>query len=89
MTENHKINDEELKDVTGAMIMDTFGTPDYDPTKPRYAVINNNNGQIMDRFPEEWQACEYAKRFGKDDPYNTMRIGYETADRLRKNPNVF
>ena len=87
MEENNRVNDNELEGAAGGMIFNSVNSPIYDPVKP-WKVINNNNGEVLDSFPERWQAYEYAKRFGPDS-YNTMEVGWETVDRLRKNPNVF
>ena len=87
MTENNKINDEKVSEVSGGMIFYSEGSPDYDPYRP-WEVINNNNGQVLDKFPTRDAAVEYAKRFGPDS-YNTMDVGWGTVDRLRRNPNVF
>ena len=42
----------------------------------------------MAAFSTQGEACEYAKRFGKHDPYNTQQVDWGTVQRLRSNPNA-
>ncbi len=47
--EKNRLADDEMEKISGGMLMDAYGTPDYDPVF-RYEVINNNNGQILGKF---------------------------------------
>ena len=89
MADEKKLTDEELDGISGGMIFNATGRPEADPFNP-WEIINNNNGEILGRFPNRDAACEYAKRvYGKYDNYNTLEVPWETVDRLRKNPNTF
>ena len=80
------VSDDELDDVSGGMVFNSTGY-EGDPNLP-WEVVANHNCQVLARFATKDQACEYAKRFGKHDPYNTMEVDWLTVQRLRANPNT-
>ena len=87
MKNDHIISNEEMETVNGGMILDSKGTPDYDPLFP-YEVIENNTGKILGKFPTPQAADSFARSFGPES-YNAQIVDWATVDRLRKNPNVF
>ncbi|MCR5748461.1 MAG: hypothetical protein K6G03_12195 [Lachnospiraceae bacterium] len=86
MEENNKINAEDLENISGGMIFNAAGY-EGDPFRP-YEVVANHNCQVLAAFSTKAEACEYAKRFGKNDSYNTMEVDWLTVQRLRNNPNT-
>ncbi len=88
MEENKSIlNEEEINNASGGMIVDGRGRPGVNPAFP-WQAINNNNGQVLGTFPTRDAACQFAKSFGKD-PYNVTEVSWEQAEYLRQNPNTF
>jgi hypothetical protein len=83
-----KISDEALEQVAGGMIYynEDQTDPNRDPSRP-WEVINNNNGSVLARYSHQWEACEFAKKYGKD-PYNTMMISKEIKENLIANPHT-
>ncbi|MBO4903347.1 MAG: hypothetical protein J5518_11190 [Lachnospiraceae bacterium] len=88
MDENKKIPDEELEKVSGGMIFDATGRPEADPFNP-WEVLNNDNCEILARFPTRDAACEYAKRVYGPYSYNYQEVDWDTVQRLRANPNTY
>ncbi len=86
MADEKRLNDEELEGISGGMIFNATGRPEADPFRP-WEVINNDNGEILGRFSTQGEACEFAKRFGKN-PYNDMIVPWETVEELRKHPHT-
>ncbi len=87
-TNEKKINDDALEKVAGGMIYhnEDITDPKRDPYRT-WEVINNNNGQVMARYSTQGEACEFAKKYGKD-PYNDMVISKEIKDQLLQNPHT-
>ncbi len=88
MDENKKIPDQELEKVNGGMIFDATGRPEADPFNP-WEVLNNDNCEILARFPTRDAACEYAKRVYGSYSYNYQEVDWATVQRLRSNPNTY
>lgn len=86
MTENNKINEDSLDEVSGGMVFNAAGY-EGDPNLP-WEVVANNDCHVIRAFSTQAEACEYAKQFGKHDSYNTQLVDWSTVQRLRKNPNV-
>ncbi len=91
MTDDIRVNEDELNNVSGGMVFNALGYEGF-PDKP-WEVLANHNCAILGAFATKEQACEYAKRLGeRSDPnnsYNTMEVFRETVERLRANPNVY
>ena len=80
----NKINEEELKNVSGGMVVFAQGLPEYNPTCP-WEVVENNTGRLLGMFQTQDQACQYGKSFGPE-PYNAQLVDVPTVLRLRQNP---
>ena len=87
MKENEKINENELDNVTGGMVVLGEGLPEYDPTCP-WEVVENNTGKLLGKFPTQAEACQYGKSFGTDNSYNAELVDVPTVLRLRANPQA-
>jgi len=91
MTDDIRIKEDELNNVSGGMVFNALGY-EGSPDRP-WEVLANHNCEILGAFPTKEQACEYARSIGeKSDPknsYNTMEVYRETVERLRANPNVY
>lgn len=86
MAENIKINEDSLDEVSGGMIFNATGY-EGNPNLP-WEVVANNDCRVLGAFSTQAEACEYAKKFGKHDSYNTQIVDWATVQRLRNNPNV-
>ncbi len=84
MNTNNKLNDNELENVSGGMIVYAEGLPEFDPAFP-WEVVENNNCRCLGKFPDRDSACYYAKSFGPES-YNAQITDIETVQRLRANP---
>ncbi len=91
MADEKRINEDELKEVSGGMVFNALGY-EGSPDRP-WEVLANHNCEILGAFSTKQEACDYAKRLGeRSDPnnsYNTMEVSKETVERLRANPNVY
>ncbi len=82
----HLLSDEELEGISGGIIVNAMGHPEYDQSFP-WLVVANNSGQVLGQFRSMYDACAYAKSFGKD-PYNAQEIPWNAFCNLRANPNT-
>lgn len=87
MSDIEKINENELDEVSGGMIFYAAGY-EGDPSLP-WEVVANNDCRVLAAFSTQGEACDYAKKFGKHDSYNTQQVDWGTVQRLRNNPNVY
>ncbi|MBQ8955516.1 MAG: bacteriocin [Lachnospiraceae bacterium] len=86
MAELNKLTEEELDNISGGMIFNAAGVEGSDPNYP-WEVLDNNNCNVLGRFPSRDAAIKYANSFGKN-PYNAQEVDWATVQRLRANPNV-
>lgn len=84
MMENKRVNDNELENVNGGMVVFAQGLPEYDPNCP-WEVVENNTGKLLGKFPTQAEACQYGKSFGPES-YNAQLVDVPTVIRLRQNP---
>ncbi len=86
MDEKYIVNEQDLANVTGGMVVDARDLPEYDPNFP-WEVVDNKACAVLGKFPTRDGACAYAKSFGPE-PYNAQEVDTATVLRLRANPNV-
>ncbi len=86
MADINKINEDALDEISGGMVFNASGI-EGDPNRP-WEVVANNDCRVLAAFSTQGEACEYAKQFGKHDPYNTQLVDWNTVKRLRANPNT-
>ena len=84
MKANGRLNDSELENVNGGMVVFAQGLPEYDPSCP-WEVVENNTGKLLGKFPTQAEACQYGKSFGPES-YNAQLVDVPTVLRLRQNP---
>lgn len=82
-----EIKEEDLDKVNGGMILNTVGTPEYDPYRP-YAVIHNNTGEVLSRWSTQAQACDAAKQYHSGSSYDTQTCSIEQVEYLRSHPQI-
>ena len=80
----NRLNDDELKNINGGMIVYAQGLPEFDPFFP-WEVVENNNCRVLGKFASKDEAIRYAKSFGPES-YNAQDTDIETVLRLRANP---
>ena len=86
MAEINKMDENNLDEISGGMVFNAAGI-EGDPNLP-WEVVANNDCRVLAAFSTQGEACDYAKRFGKHDSYNTQLVDWQTVQRLRANPNV-
>lgn len=84
MADMEKLMDDDLNDVSGGMVVNAQGLPEYDPAFP-WEVVQNDNCRVLGKFPDQASACLFAKSFGPE-PYNAQLTDVATVNRLRANP---
>ena len=84
MTENNRINDSELENVSGGFIFNATNIAGSDPNRP-WEVIDNKNGNVLNRFSTRGEAEACAKSYGSLT-YNAMEINWDDVCSLRNNP---
>ncbi len=84
MSDMKKINENEIENVSGGMVVFAQGLPEYDPSCP-WEVVENNTCKLLGKFPTQAEACQYAKSFGPES-YNAQLTDVATVDRIRANP---
>ena len=84
MIENSKINDSELNNVAGGFIFNACNISGSDPNRP-WEVIDNKNGNVLQRFGTRAEAEACAKSYGSNT-YNAMEINWDDVCSLRNNP---
>ena len=85
MKENERIDENDLKNISGGMVVYADGLPEFDPSCP-WEVVENNSGRLLGKFPDQADACQFGNSFGKDNTYNAEQVDVPTVLRLRANP---
>lgn len=84
MNNNNAINDADLGNVSGGLIFNATNISGSDPSRP-WEVIDNKNGNVIDRFARREDAVARAQQFG-GNPYNAMEVDWNQVVSLRNNP---
>ena len=84
MKETYKINNNELENIDGGMVVFAQGLPEFDPTCP-WEVVENNTGMLLGKFTTQDNACQFGKSFGPES-YNAQLVDTGTVLRLRQFP---
>ncbi len=80
----NKMNDSDLGNVTGGLIFNASNISGSDPLRP-WEVIDNKNGNVLDRFATRAEAEARARQFGSNE-YNVMEVTWDGLVSLRNNP---
>ncbi len=78
-----KINDGELKDVNGGLIVYAQGLPEFNPACP-WEVIENGSGNVLGMFASRDEAIDFACSLGKNE-YNAMQVDIYIVSDIREN----
>ncbi|MCR4739429.1 MAG: hypothetical protein K5886_04110 [Lachnospiraceae bacterium] len=87
MSDMKKINDDNLDQVNGGMLFDSFGY-EGDPNL-RWEVLNNDNCEVIARFSTKDAAAKWVTDNYGTYSYNAQEVDWDTVQRLRKNPNTY
>ena len=88
MAEMINLNDDELENATGGMILDATGwAGECDPARP-WEVIHNNTGEVLSRWSTRDEACYAAKQYNSGSTYDTMITDRTTVEYLRSHPQI-
>lgn len=82
-----KIDDEELDQVTGGMILNATGLPECEIGRP-WEVIHNNTGEVLSRWSTQDEACYAAKQYNSGSTYDTQIVSIEQVKYLREHPQI-
>lgn len=84
----NKLNDDQLNEVTGGMVLDATGWQgECDPTRP-WEVIHNNTGECLSRWRTRDEACYAAKQYKSGSSYDTQICSREQVEYLRAHPQI-
>ena len=83
MTENNRIDDKELENVSGGFIFNSTGIAGADPWN-NWEVIDNKTGDVISRFHTKEEALACAGSF-HGSAYDTMEIKWDDLCNLRNN----
>ncbi len=78
-----KMNDEELKDVNGGLIVYAQGLPEFNPACP-WEVIENGSGNVLGMFASRDEACAFARSLGHNE-YNAVEVDIYVVSNIRDN----
>ena len=84
MMDDKKLNDSELENVSGGFIFNASNISGSDPSRP-WEVIDNKNGNVLNRFATKEQAWSCASSYG-GSTYDTMEINWDDVCSLRNRP---
>ncbi len=84
MSDAKNLNEKELENVSGGFIFNASNISGSDPNKP-WEVIDNKNGNVLDRFATKDEAIAKAQSYGSN-PYNGMETDWNSVVTLRNNP---
>ncbi len=84
MTDNNRIDDKELENISGGLIFNATNIAGSDPANP-WEVIDNKNGNVIGRFPTRDQAYASASSY-HGSTYDTIEINWNDLCNLRSNP---
>lgn len=83
-----ELNDSELEQITGGMILDSRGWEgECDPFRP-WEVIHNNTGEVLSRHATQDEACWAAKQYRSGSSYDTQIVSREIVEYLRAHPQI-
>ena len=82
----NKMSENEFEKISGGMVVNAKGLPEYDPNFP-WEVVENNTGKVLGKFPDQGLACQYGKSFGPES-YNAQEVDVATVIRLRTYPQA-
>ncbi len=78
-----KMNDDELNNANGGLVVYGQGLPEFNPTAP-WEVIENGSGRVLGMFGSRDDACAFARSLGPNE-YNAMQVDIYTVTDLRNN----
>ncbi|MBR1740454.1 MAG: hypothetical protein IJ733_01025 [Lachnospiraceae bacterium] len=73
-----KLSDDALEGVSGGYIFYANGCQGSDPNR-QWEVINDKNGDVIERFGTKEDAMKYAESIGESDE----QVPWETVNKLR------
>ena len=77
----NKMNDNELNDVNGGLVVYAQGLPEFNPACP-WEVIENGSGNVLGMFTSRDEACAFARSLGPNE-YNAMEVDIYTVSDIR------
>lgn len=76
-----KINDSELNNVNGGLVVYAQGLPEFNPACP-WEVIENGSGNVLGMFCSRDEACSFARSLGPNE-YNAMEVDIYVVSNIR------
>ncbi len=81
MDNNKKIDENELQNTNGGLVVNAYGLPEYNPACP-WEIIENGSGRVLGMFTTQDEACAYARSLGPNE-FNAMPVDINTVMDLR------
>jgi hypothetical protein len=81
-----KMNDDELKDVNGGLVVYAQGLPEFNPACP-WEVVDNGSGSVLGMFTSRDEACRFARSLGPNE-YNAVEVDIYVVSNIRGNSNT-
>ena len=75
------MNDNELNDVNGGLVVYAQGLPEFNPACP-WEVIENGSGNVLGMFTSRDEACAFARSLGPNE-FNAMEVDIYTVSDIR------
>ena len=76
-----KLENVDLDQVSGGVIFNAAGISGSDPNRP-WEVLDNNNGNVIDRYANREDAARRAREFG-NNPMNDLEVNWSQVQQLR------
>ncbi len=77
----NKMNDNELNDVNGGLVVYAQGLPEFNPACP-WEVIENGSGNVLGMFTSRDEACAFARSLGPNE-FNAREVDIYTVSDIR------
>ncbi|MCR5672480.1 MAG: bacteriocin [Lachnospiraceae bacterium] len=81
-----KMNDNELNNVNGGLLVYAQGLPEFNPACP-WEVIENGSGNVLGMFGSYYDACSYARSLGPNE-YNAAQVDIYTVMDIRNSKKI-
>ena len=78
------LTDEEIRNISGGLILNATGISGADPYNP-WELIDNYNGNVLARFSSKEDAIKYSHdKYGYGNAMDTWEVSWDQVCNLRK-----
>ena len=76
-----KMNENELNNVNGGLVVYAQGLPEFNPACP-WEVVENGSGNVLGMFASRDEACNFARSLGPNE-YNAVEVDIYVVSNIR------